>query len=109
LSKKLIRAIGDPKLRFAEDHLRLLRAVRFAARLDFEIDPHTLGAIKDCAPKVVGVSSERIRDELNQMLSGPNPRHAFELLKKCGLLKHVLPEIDALQGVPQPPQFHPEG
>ena len=109
LERKLIRAIGDPKRRFAEDHLRLLRAVRFAARLDFEIAGPTLGAIKDCAPRVVTVSAERIRDELNLMLAGPNPRHAFELLKKCAVLKHILPEIDALQGVQQPPQYHPEG
>ena len=109
LDKKIIRAIGDPRRRFAEDHLRLLRAIRFAARLDFEIDEHTFSAMKECAPKIVTVSAERIRDELNQMLAGPNPRRAFELLKKCGLLKHVLPEIDALQGVAQPPQFHPEG
>ena len=109
LEKKVIRAIGDPQKRFAEDHLRLLRAIRFAARLDFDIDPNTFGAIKDCAPKIVSVSAERIREELNQMLSGPNPRHAFELLKKAGLLKHILPEIEALQGVQQPPQFHPEG
>ncbi|HLX64102.1 MAG TPA: CCA tRNA nucleotidyltransferase [Planctomycetota bacterium] len=109
LDRKLIRAIGDPKLRFAEDHLRMLRAVRFAARLDFEIDGHTLGAIKDCAANVMTVSAERIRDELNLMLTGPNPRLAFELLKKCRLLRYVLPDIDALQGVPQPAQFHPEG
>jgi len=109
LEKKIIRAIGDPKKRFAEDHLRLLRAIRFAARLDFEIDGNTFGAIKACAPQIVTVSAERIRDELNQMLAGPNPRRACELLKKAGLLKHILPEIDALQGVQQPPQFHPEG
>ncbi|MEI6234823.1 MAG: CCA tRNA nucleotidyltransferase [Planctomycetota bacterium] len=109
LERKLIRAIGDPKKRFAEDHLRLLRAIRFAARMDFDIDAHTFGAIKECAPNIVTVSAERIRDELNQMLTGPNPKFAFELLKKAGLLKHILPEIDSLAGVQQPPQFHPEG
>ena len=109
LEKKILRAIGDPQKRFAEDHLRLMRAIRFAARLDFEIDPQTFSAIKDCAPKIVTVSAERIRDELNQMLTGPNPRGAFEMLKKARLLKYVLPEIDALQGVAQPEQFHPEG
>ncbi len=109
LEKKIIRSIGDPKKRFAEDHLRLLRAVRFAARLDFEIDGTTFGAIKDCAVHICSVSAERIRDELNQMLTGPNPRRAFELLKKSGLLQRILPEVDALAGVPQPAEFHPEG
>src|ERR1043165_2592348 len=109
LQNRVIRAIGEPKKRFEEDHLRLLRAVRFAARLEFEIDNHTFSSIKDCAPNVVTVSAERIRDELNLMLTGPNPRQAFELLKKCRLLRYVLPNIDALEGVPQPAQFHPEG
>ncbi|HYG75883.1 MAG TPA: CCA tRNA nucleotidyltransferase [Planctomycetota bacterium] len=109
LERKLIRAIGDPKRRFAEDHLRMLRAIRFAARLDFEIDGATFGAIKDNAEKILSISAERIRDELSLMLTGPHPRRAFELLKQSRLLKHILPEIDALEGVPQPPQFHPEG
>ena len=109
LERRVIRAIGDPQKRFAEDHLRLLRAIRFAARLDFEIDANTFGAIKDCAGNIHGVSAERVRDELAQMLTGPHPRRAFELLKKAGLLRRILPEIDALQGVAQPEQFHPEG
>ena len=109
LERRIIRAIGDPQKRFAEDHLRLLRAIRFAARLDFEIDANTFGAIKDCAGNIHGVSAERVRDELAQMLTGPHPRRAFELLKKAGLLRRILPEIDALQGVAQPEQFHPEG
>jgi poly(A) polymerase len=109
LQRKVIRCIGDPKLRFGEDRLRMLRAVRFASTLDFEIDGHTLGAIKDSAAHITDISAERIREELSSMLSGPNPRRAFELLKKTRLLKHILPEIDAMEGVAQPPQFHPEG
>lgn len=109
LKRKVIRCIGDPKQRFTEDRLRMLRAVRFATTLNFEIDGHTLGAIKDCAAGITAISAERIREELNAMLSGPNPRRAFELLKQTRLLKPILPEIDALEGVQQPPQFHPEG
>ncbi|MFH0940059.1 MAG: CCA tRNA nucleotidyltransferase [Planctomycetota bacterium] len=109
LERRLIRAIGDPVRRFSEDHLRMLRAVRLAAKLGFEIDGSTFGAIKDCAAKIMIISAERIRDELNRMLTGPAPRRAFELLKKSGLLQHILPEINALEGVAQPPAFHPEG
>jgi poly(A) polymerase len=109
LKRKVIRCIGDPKQRFTEDRLRMLRAVRFATTLGFEIDGHTLGAIKDCAAGITAISAERIRDELNAMLTGPNPRRALELLKQTRLLKDILPEIDALEGVQQPAQFHPEG
>jgi putative nucleotidyltransferase with HDIG domain len=109
LERKTIRAIGDPKRRFQEDHLRMLRAIRFATRLGFEIEGATFGAIKDNAEKILNISAERIRDELNQMLTGPNPRRAFELLKQSRLLKHILPEIDIMEGVQQPPEFHPEG
>ncbi len=109
LERKVIRCIGDPKLRFGEDHLRMLRAIRFATRMNFELDGHTLGAIKDNAAAILTISQERIRDELCQMLTGPNPRRAFELLKESRLLKHVLPEVEALAGVEQPAQFHPEG
>lgn len=109
LERKLVRAIGDPKRRFQEDHLRMLRAIRFATRLNFELDGATFGAIKDHAEKILAISSERIRDELNQMLAGPDPRRAFEFLKSSRLLKHILPEIDCMEGVQQPPQFHPEG
>ena len=109
LERKVIRAVGDPKQRFAEDHLRMLRAVRFAARLNFAIDGPTLSAIREHADQVLTVSPERIRDEITRMLTGPNPRSAFELLKKTRLLKPILPEIDALAGVRQPAEFHPEG
>ena len=87
----------------------MLRAVRFATTLGFEIDGPTLGAIKACADGITAISAERIRDELNKMLTGPNPRRALELLKQTRLLKQILPEIDAFEGVQQPPQFHPEG
>ena len=109
LKAKKLRAIGDPQQRFAEDRLRMLRAVRFAAALEFEIDPLTLTEIKRAAPAITEVSPERIRDELVKMLTGPDPKLALELLKKTRLLKEILPEIEALQGVEQPPEFHPEG
>ena len=109
LARKRIRAIGDPVRRFQEDHLRLLRAVRFAAALGFEIDGPTWAALKKNADQVVTVSAERIRDELSKMLTGPDPRRALELLKSARLLKQVLPEVEALAGVEQPPEYHPEG
>jgi poly(A) polymerase len=109
LERKVIRAIGDPKRRFQEDHLRMLRAIRFASQLGFEIDGLTFGAIKDNAQRITLISAERIRDELNLMLTGPAPRRAIELLKKSRLLRHILPEVDVMEGVPQPKEFHPEG
>lgn len=109
LQARVLRAIGAPAERFREDRLRLLRAVRFAAALDFEIEARTFEALRAEAPHATAVSAERIRDELARMLSGPNPRRAFELLKAAGLLAYVLPEVDALAGVEQPPEFHPEG
>lgn len=109
LDARIIRAIGHPAQRFAEDHLRLLRAVRFAARLGFTIEPATFNAIRDAAPSIVKVSAERIRDEIAMILTEGNARRGFELLDDTGLLHHVLPEIEAMHGVPQPPQFHPEG
>jgi poly(A) polymerase len=109
LSAKLIRAIGDPERRFREDHLRLLRAVRFAARLGFEIDPETFGAIQRLAPMIQSVSAERVRDEIARILTEGGARRGFELLNSTGLLREVLPEVAALKGVAQPPEFHPEG
>jgi tRNA nucleotidyltransferase/poly(A) polymerase len=109
LDAKLIRAIGEPAARFREDHLRLLRAVRFASRLGFTIEPVTLAAIRQLAPLVARVAAERIRDELSRILTSGQARRGFELLDSTGLLPHVLPEISALQGVEQPPQYHPEG
>jgi len=109
LDRGIIRAIGDPIRRFEEDHLRMLRAVRFAARLDFAIDPPTLAAMRALASRIQAVSAERIRDELTCILTQGNVRRAFELLDESGLLAEVLPEAIKLKGVAQPPQYHPEG
>jgi poly(A) polymerase len=109
LKAGIIRAIGDPERRFTEDKLRMLRAVRFAARFDYKIDPATMAAIQKLATKIHQVSCERVREELTKMLSEGQARRAFELLDTTGLLPEVLPEIAAMKGVEQPPQFHPEG
>lgn len=109
LKRRVIRAIGDPRQRFAEDKLRMLRAVRFAARFDYAIDPATFRAIRDLAAQIQQVSRERIRDEILKMLTEGRARRAFELLDETRLLEQVLPEIKRMQGVQQPPQFHPEG
>lgn len=109
LAAKLVRAIGDATERFDEDKLRMFRGVRFAARFDFEIEARTEVAIKRNATQIHQVSCERIRDELTRMLTEGRARKAFELLDRTGLLKEVLPEIDRLHGVEQPPEFHPEG
>jgi poly(A) polymerase len=109
LERGLVRTIGDPALRFAEDKLRMLRAVRFAARFGYEIDAATFAAIRELASQIDQVSCERIRDELTKMLTEGAARRAFQLLDESGLLAYVLPEIERLKGVEQPPQFHPEG
>lgn len=110
LDARVIRAIGDPAVRFAEDHLRMLRAVRFASVLGFAIDPATFAAIRKLAPQIRRISAERIRDELFRLLAeAPRAGQALELLRDAGLLKEILPEIDAMAGVEQPPEFHPEG
>jgi putative nucleotidyltransferase with HDIG domain len=109
LEAGVIRAIGEPSRRFQEDQLRLLRAVRFAARFGFEIEPVTFAAIRALAPRIQAVSRERVRDELTKMLTEGHARRAFELLDETGLLAEVLPEIARMKGVAQPPQFHPEG
>ncbi len=109
LAARLVRAIGDPEMRFEEDHLRMLRAVRLAAELDFSIAPETLDAVRRHAEGVRSVSAERVRDELIRMLTGPDPGRALALLRDTGLLAVVLPEIAAEIGVPQPENFHPEG
>ena len=109
LKAGIIRAIGDPERRFTEDKLRMLRAVRFAARFDYKIDPATRAAIQRLAPKIQQVSCERVREELTKMLTEGQARRAFELLDTSGLLREVLPEIAAMKGVEQPPQYHPEG
>ena len=109
LRDRVIRAIGEPSARFREDHLRLLRAVRFASRLDFSIEPATFRAIQELAPMVARVSAERVRDELSRILTSGAARRGFELLDSTGLLPHVLPEISGMKGVEQPPEYHPEG
>jgi poly(A) polymerase len=109
LNASIIRAIGNPKLRFSEDKLRMLRAVRFAARFEYQIDPATFEAIRKLAAQIHQVSRERVRDELTRMLTEGHARRAFQLLDETGLLREVLPEITAMKGVEQPPEFHPEG
>jgi poly(A) polymerase len=105
----LIRAIGEPHRRFEEDKLRMLRAVRFAARFEFVMEPETERAIRRLAPGISQVSRERVRDELTRMLTEGHARRAFELLDRTGLLQQVLPEVHKLHGVHQPPEYHPEG
>ena len=105
----IIRTIGDPERRFGEDKLRMLRAVRFAARFEYQIAPATFAAIQSLAEQIRVVSRERVRDELTRMLTEGQARQAFLLLDESGLLRQVLPEISAMKGVEQPPEFHPEG
>ena len=109
LDAGVIRAIGPPEKRFEEDQLRLLRAVRFAVRFGFEIEPATLAAIRKLAARIHAVSRERIREELSKMLTEGHARRAFELLDQTDLLVQVLPEVSRMKGVAQPPQYHPEG
>jgi len=109
LAAGVIRTIGDPELRFAEDKLRMLRAVRFAARFGYVIEAATFEAIKKLADEVRLVSRERVRDELTRMLTEGQGHKAFLLLDESRLLGYVLPEIAAMKGVAQPPEFHPEG
>jgi len=105
----LIRAIGVPERRFDEDKLRMIRAVRFAARLGYAIEPATFAAIEKLAPQIHRVSPERLRDELTKLLTEGAARRGFELLDESRLLPEILPEIGRMKGVEQPPQFHPEG
>jgi poly(A) polymerase len=109
LEARIIRSIGDPERRFAEDKLRMLRAVRFAARFEYAIEAATMAAIQLHAPEIKMVSRERVRDELTRMLIEGHGRRAFYLLDESGLLEEILPEISAMKGVEQPAQFHPEG
>jgi poly(A) polymerase len=109
LRAKIIRTIGAPEERFGEDHLRLLRAVRFAAQLDFEIEPKTFAAIKSLAPKIKLISAERIRDELLKLFWPPHAARGLVLLRDSGLLEYILPELAATISCEQSPDFHPEG
>jgi poly(A) polymerase len=105
----IVRAIGEPRQRFAEDKLRMMRAVRFAARFGFQIELETMAAAQSLAAQITQVSSERIRDELTKLLTEGAARRGFELLEEIGLLAVVLPDIARMKGVEQPPQYHPEG
>lgn len=105
----VIRAIGDPTTRFSEDKLRMMRAVRFSARFNYAIEPKTVNAVDALAAQIAQVSAERLRDELSKILTEGAARRGFELLDSTGLLPHLLPEVSRMKGVPQPPQYHPEG
>ncbi len=109
LKDGILRAIGDPVARFREDHLRMLRAVRFATMLDFEIEETTFAAIRQHADDISKISAERVRDEISRIFVGPGRVRGFDLLVETGLMARIFPEILDLQGCEQPPQFHPEG
>ena len=109
LKAGILRAIGDPAQRFREDRLRLLRAVRFVATFGFEVEPATWQAIRENAEEIHAVSAERIREELVRIFTSPGRVRGFDLLDASGLMAEILPEIEALKGCEQPPQFHPEG
>jgi len=109
LRAKIVRTIGAPEERFAEDHLRLLRAVRFAAQLDFQIERHTFAALKANAHKIKAISAERVRDELIKLFRPPHAARGLELLRESGLLPEILPELAATVICEQSPDYHPEG
>jgi poly(A) polymerase len=109
LQARVIRAIGNPDRRFMEDKLRMLRGIRFAARFGYTIEPATFSAIRKHAPEIHVVSAERIREELTKLLTEGAARSGFGLLDETGLLRELLPEMAAMKGVPQPPEYHPEG
>jgi putative nucleotidyltransferase with HDIG domain len=109
IERAVIRCIGEPRQRFSEDKLRLLRAVRFAANLGFEIEPETFAVVRDMAGQISIVSAERIREELIKIFTRANAGRGLELLDVTGLLRELLPEVAAMRGVEQPPEFHPEG
>ncbi len=109
LERGIIRPIGDPKRRFSEDRLRMIRAVRFASSLDFELTSDAFSAIRKFASGIISVSAERIREELLKILMRRHPGAGINLLSSSGLLQHFLPEVEIMRGVGQPPEFHPEG
>ncbi len=109
IDANLVRAIGDPAQRFAEDRLRMLRAVRFATVLDYQIDQKTWEALATNAESINQISAERIRDELVSIFHSPNRVRGWDLLDSSGLMRAILPELEAMKGVLQPEQFHPEG
>lgn len=109
LKAHVLRAIGDPMKRFSEDGLRLLRAVRFSNRLGFKLEENTRAAIRECAPLLQKISPERIRDEFSQIITSSSRRAGLEMLVELGLIEHMVPEVLALIGCEQPPEWHPEG
>lgn len=110
LDRRLVRAIGDPEARFREDHLRMLRAVRFAATLEFDLEERTAAAIREHASAIQRISAERVQQELSRLLAeAPHAGQGLVLLDRVGLLSQILPEIAAMKGVEQPPEYHPEG
>jgi len=109
IDNKIVRTIGDPEKRFREDYLRLLRAVRFAANLHFDLEPATRDTVKREASNIRHISVERIREEINKILTRGGARRGFELMMQTDILQNILPEICRLKGVEQPPRFHPEG
>ena len=109
IGQKVVRTIGDPGQRFTEDKLRMLRCVRFGANLGYDIDPATFETVKTMAPQITVVSAERIRDELIKILTRPGAGRGLELLDDSGLLHQLFPEVEAMKGTEQPPEFHPEG
>ncbi len=109
LKRGIIRTIGEANHRFDEDKLRMMRAVRFSSRFGYPLEDHTKTAITEMAPSIEEVSPERIREELLKILTQKNPHEGIDLLSKVGLLRVILPEIEQMKGVEQPPQFHPEG
>ena len=109
LKAKLIRAIGDPAQRFAEDRLRMLRAIRFATVLEFQIESETWNALQQASASITEISAERIRDELVRIFLSPRRVRGWDLLDQSGLLRAILPEIEPMKACAQPPQFHPEG
>ncbi|MFW5960205.1 MAG: CCA tRNA nucleotidyltransferase [Chitinivibrionales bacterium] len=109
IQRGVLRAIGDPEQRFREDYLRLLRGIRFSARLSFRVEEKTYQAAKRNAAGIRSVSSERIFQEVTKILTGPDPGFGVRLLSETGLCRYVLPEVEKMKGIEQPPEFHPEG
>ena len=109
LRAKIIRTVGAPEERFGEDHLRMLRAIRFAAQLDFAIAPETFAAVQKLAEKIRVVSAERVREELIKLFAPPHAARGLKLLHESGLMPHVLPELVPTVTCDQSPDYHPEG
>ncbi len=109
IKSKIVQTIGDPYERFNEDKLRMMRAIRFSSRYNFELNLDTFQAIEKLAVDITQVSSERIRDEITKIITQSNPGHGLNMLSVSGLLKYILPDVEIMNGVEQPPEFHPEG